>query len=65
MKTPFTPALLAALLIAGPAVPAAVAQRPVPVAPQAADFDFHRGVVSGFKPAKALSITDPDGEVLT
>lgn len=33
--------------------------------PQAANFDFHRGVVSAFEPAKALSITEPDGEVRT
>ncbi len=65
MKTPFPEALLAAILIAGPAVPAAVAQQPTPVAPQATDFDFHRGVVRAFEPAKALSITEPDGDVLT
>jgi tRNA pseudouridine-54 N-methylase len=64
MKTLFfTRTLLAALLIAGPAVPTVMAQEPTPVAPQHANFDFHRGVVSAFEPATGLSITVPDGEI--
>jgi|GEM_PF-3377755 tRNA pseudouridine-54 N-methylase len=66
MKTPFfSEVLLAVLLIAGPAVPTAVAQEPTPVTPQHANFDFHRGVVSGFEPASALSIIEPGGKVRT
>ena len=54
---------MAALLSVAPAIPKAIAQQPTPAAPQAADFDFHRGVVHGFEPGSALSITEPDGQV--
>ncbi len=65
MKTPFSQLILIALLATASVLPVVVAQQPTPVTPQAADFDFYRGVVREFDPGKALSITDPDGQVRT